>query len=240
MAAVLQETWPEGGQFRCHGVDMTNEATTITTLQPTDPRFLFAHAVVTARATVDGVRPDQMELPTPCPDYDVRTLLGHMAIVFMRIAALGNGEDPMAMPDHVEGVADDAWPATFLQAAHDVRAAWADDAKLGHLMSLPWVTAPGAAMVAMYTSELTVHTWDLAVATGQHPAWYAPTVDAALTTALMALPTGDREAYFAAMAADMPEIAGRPPFRNPVATDDAANALDRLVGWYGRQPSSAA
>jgi uncharacterized protein (TIGR03086 family) len=210
------------------------------TLSPTDPRSLFAQAVVTARATVDGVGPEHMELPTPCPEYDVRTLLGHMAIVFRRLAALGNGNDPMDMPDHVSGVADDEWPATFLQAAHDVQAAWTDSAKLEQLMVLPWATAPGAAMVAMYTSELTVHTWDLAVATGQQPAWHAATVEAALATALMALPPGDREAYFAAMAVDMPQIAGRPPFRNPVATGDTATTLDRLVGWYGRQPSSAA
>ena len=55
----------------------------------------------------------------------------------------------------------------FLQAAHDVQSAWADAAKLDQPMVLPWVTAPGSAMLAMYTAELTVHTWDLAVATGQ-------------------------------------------------------------------------
>jgi uncharacterized protein (TIGR03086 family) len=215
---------------------MTNATNASTTLQPTDRRFLFAQAVVTSRATVEGVRPEQMELPTPCPEYDVRTLLGHMVIVFRRLAALGNGTDPMDMPPHLEGVADDEWPAVFLQAAHDVQAAWTDSAKLEELMTLPWATAPGAAMVAMYTSELTVHTWDLAVATRQQPAWHGPTVDAALATALVALPAGDREAHFEAMAADMPEIAGRPPFRNPVDAGSTASVLDQLVGWYGRQP----
>jgi uncharacterized protein (TIGR03086 family) len=210
------------------------------TLQPTDPRSLFAHAVVTARGVVDGVRPDQLVLPTPCPDFDVRTLLGHMVIVFRRLTALGNATDPMDMPDHITGVADDAWPATFLQAAHEVQQAWTDATKLEQTMVLPWASAPGAAMVAMYTSELTVHTWDLAVATGQQPQWHGATVDAALHTALIALPSGDREAYFAEMAVDMPEIAGRPPFRNPVEVSDTAATLDRLVGWYGRQPSRAA
>jgi uncharacterized protein (TIGR03086 family) len=210
------------------------------TLQPTDPRSLFAHAVVTARGVVEAVRPDQLVLPTPCPEYDVRTLLGHMVIVFRRLAALGNGTDPMDMPDHITGVADDKWQAVFLEAAHEVQQAWTDAAKLEQMMVLPWATAPGAAMVAMYTSELTVHTWDLAVATDQQPQWHEATVDAALHTALMALPAGDREAYFAEMAAGMPEIAQHPPFRNPVEVGDTAATLDRLVGWYGRQPSSAA
>jgi uncharacterized protein (TIGR03086 family) len=217
---------------------MTN--TTTSTLHPTDPRSLFAHAVVTARATVDGVRADQLGLPTPCPDFDVRTLLGHMVIVFRRLAALGNGADPMDMPDHISGLADDAWSAQFLEEAHAVQAAWTDAAKLEQTMVLPWATAPGAAMMAMYTSELTVHTWDLAVATGQQPEWYAPTVEAALQSALMALPPGDREAYFAEMAVDMPAIAGRPPFLNAVATTEASSTLDRLIGWYVRQPSRAA
>lgn len=210
---------------------------------PDDPRSAFAHATITARAVVAGVRPDQLGLPTPCPEHDVRSLLGHMLVVFDRLAALGNGTDPMNMPDVITGVADDAWSDQFQAAAHRVQAAWTDAAKLGQMMVLPWATAPGAAMVHMYTSELTVHTWDIAVATGQTAPWHQPTVEAALATALQALPSGDREAYFAEMAKDpkfRPELATSPPFRNIVPVADDAPALDRLIGWYGRQPSSAA
>ena len=166
-----------------------------------------------------------------------------MLTVFNRLAALGNGTDPMDMPDVVTGVADDAWPAEFQAAAHRVQAAWTDAAKLDQLMVLPWATAPGGAMVAMYTSELTVHTWDIAVATGQTVTWHQPTVEVALQSALQALPSGDREAYFAEMAknpAFRPELAIKPPFRNIVPVADDASAIDRLIGWYGRQPSSAA
>jgi uncharacterized protein (TIGR03086 family) len=121
-----------------------------------------------------------------------------------------------------------------------VQAAWSDPAKLRQTMVLPWVTAPGAAMLLSYTSELTVHTWDLAVATGQTVSWHEPTVQVALETALRALPSGDREAYFAELSKDMPEIAGRPPFKNAVAIDSMAAPLDQLIGWYGRQPASSA
>ncbi|MBI4934466.1 MAG: TIGR03086 family protein [Actinobacteria bacterium] len=218
-----------------------NDSTTNDTnaLSPTDPRSAFAHAVVTARAVIDGVQPHQFELPTPCTEKNVRSLLGHMLMVFDRIAALGNGDDPMAMPDEITGVADDAWPAMFLAAAHRVQAAWTDDAKLEQMMVLPWATAPGSAMLAMYTSELTVHTWDLAVATGQRVEWHQPTLDVALASALQALPSGDREAYFAEMAKDArfrPELAINPPFRNAVDPGADASTLDRLIGWYGRQP----
>ena len=151
-----------------------------TTLSPTDPRTTFAHAASTARTVVDGVHAEHLSLPTPCPELDVRSLLGHMVTVFNRLTALGNGTDPMDMPDFVTGVADDAWPDEFLAAAHRVQAAWTDPTKLEQMMVLPWATAPGAAMVHMYTSELTVHTWDLAVATGQSVPWHEPTVEDAL------------------------------------------------------------
>lgn len=208
---------------------------------PGDPRWHFAHATITARGVVAGVRPGQFELPTPCPDFDVRGLLGHMLTVFRRLAALGNGTDPMDMPDVVTDVTDDSWDDAFLTAAHGVMAAWTDASKLAQEMVLPWATAPGAAMVAMYSSELTVHTWDLAAATGQQPEWHAPTVEAALATALQSLPPADRESFFTeqAEAMGMPWLATHPPFRNAVAVADDAPALHRLLGWYGRQPIAA-
>jgi uncharacterized protein (TIGR03086 family) len=237
MTRVLQETWPEGGHFHRHDGDMTNSLTS------TDPRASFAQAVVTLRGVVDGIAAEQLSSSTPCPDHDVRSLLGHTLTVFRRLSALGNATDPMAMPDVVTGIDDQAWPAEFLAAAHEVQAAWTDAAKLDQPMVLPWATAPGAAMVAMYTAELTVHTWDLAVATGQSPIWHEPTVQVALASALQALPPGDREAYFAEMAKNPafgPELADRPPFRNAVSVADTAPALDRLIGWYGRQPGGIA
>jgi uncharacterized protein (TIGR03086 family) len=221
--------------FAAHDARMTN------TLSPTDPRTHFAHAVITARAVVDGVRPEQLTLPTVCDELDVRSMLGHMLIVLRRITALGNGDDPMAMPHVATGIADDAWPSAFQADAHAVQAAWTDDAKLEQIMVLPWATVPGAAMLDMYTSELTVHTWDLALATGQTVQWHEPTLHAALASALQALPSGDREAYFAQLALEpgfTPDLATRPPFRTAVAVTDGASTLDRLIGWYGRQPQS--
>jgi uncharacterized protein (TIGR03086 family) len=233
MRPAFHETWPGGGHFRRDDQVMNN------TLLPTDPRSSFAHAVITARAVIAQVTPDQMVLATPCPEHDVRSMLGHMLTVLERITALGNGDDPMAMPDVVTGVADEQWSSAFVDAAHRVQTAWTDSAKLERPMHLPWATAPGAAMLQMYTAELTVHTWDLAVAIGHTVEWHEPTLQVALQSALHALPSGDREAYFEEMAKDArftPDLAVRPPFRNPVPVADDASTLDRLVGWYGRQP----
>ncbi|MET0147561.1 MAG: maleylpyruvate isomerase N-terminal domain-containing protein, partial [Acidimicrobiales bacterium] len=65
--------WPEG----CDGASMTNTET------PTelDPRAVFGRAFATARTVLDGIGPDQFDLPTPCTEYDVRTLAGHLLAV---------------------------------------------------------------------------------------------------------------------------------------------------------------
>ena len=44
---------------------------------------------------------------------------------------------------------------------------WADDALLDLTVELPWATLSGTEVLASYTGELTLHTWDLATATGQ-------------------------------------------------------------------------
>jgi uncharacterized protein (TIGR03086 family) len=208
----------------------------------TDPRTVFAHAVATAGSTIAAVRPDQLDAPTPCDQFDVRAMIGHMLVVLRRVALLGEGEDPMALPRVVTGIADDAWLGAWTSDAHRVQAAWTGDETLQRMMVLPWVTAPGAAMLAMYTSELTVHTWDLATATGQQPEWDDEVVAVALEASLRGLPSGDREAAFAELIANLPPTApagfgadGR-PFGNPVPVSAGAAPIDQLVAWYGRRP----
>lgn len=219
----------------------TTHTTDTTVPGPDDPRTVFAHAVATAGRAIAAVRPEQLDLPTPCDQFDVRALLGHLLVVLRRVALLGEGNDPMALPRVITGVDDGAWLDTWRGDAHRVQAAWTDDA-LGRTMVLPWVTAPGAAMLAMYTSELTVHTWDLATATGQHPQWDDQVVAVSTAAAQRGLPSGDREAAFAELMANLPPNApagfgadGR-PFGNPVAVDEQASPIDRLVAWYGRRP----
>ena len=57
-------------------------------------------------------------------------------------------------------------------------------------------------MLTSYFSELTVHTWDLAAATGQHPHWDDTVVTAALE-ARQILPAENRRAVFEEISAAM-------------------------------------
>ncbi len=204
-----------------------------------DPRSIFAAAVATASAVIEAAQPGQLDGPTPCPEHNVRNLIGHLTAVLGRVEALGLGNDPLAQPEVLTGVADDQWPAAFSSAAHAAQAAWADPSLLAKEMTLPWAQLPGAGMLAMYTSEVTVHTWDLAQATGQHPNFDEQAVTLSLTAMQHGLPDDDREGQWAAMQQQMPEeFAGHnPPFANAVAVPDDAPPIDQLVAWTGRNPN---
>lgn len=193
-----------------------------TTARPADdPRPGFARAVAIGGGVIAGVRPDQLTLPTPCDEYDVRALVGHLVAVLQRIAAVAWGESPFAIPQEVVGVPDDQWRNAWAAGAHQVEAAWADPAVLGRPLTLPFATLPGAVALAIYTAEVTAHTWDLAKATGQTVAWDEAVVERALATMRMALP---------------PEVRAEAPFADPVAVDDGAPLIDRFAAWMGRQP----
>ena len=107
---------------------------------------------------------------------------------------------------------------------------------------LPWLTTDGAGALASYTSELTVHTWDLATATGQRPAWDDRVVEVAFGAISHGLPATGRRARFESIVAQMPpEIRPTtPPFAEAVDAPADAAPIDVLVAWTGRRPSPEA
>lgn len=205
-----------------------------TTHDNIDPRPMLGRAIATAGSVIAAVRPDQLSAPTPCSEMDVRTMIGHLVGVLGRIAALGQGEDPFAVTESL--APDDGWSDAWTASARQVTDAWRDDAVLERPMTLPWIQGSGAYVLASYFSELTVHTWDLAVSTGQQPDWD----DAVVTAALEArdfLPAEDRLALFEEISSAMGLAEAAIPFAEAITIPDAAPAIDRLVAWNGRDPS---
>ncbi len=199
----------------------------------TDARVLLDRAIATTGATVTGVRADQLTAPTPCTEMDVRTMLGHLVGVADRITALGRGEDPLAV---VETPAPgDDWETAWSAAGARAASVWSDADVLARPMALPWIQGSGAEVLASYLSELTVHTWDLATATGQRPDWDDDVVEAALGTRDM-LPAENRRAIFEEISTAMGLDEVAVPFAEAVAVADDAPAIDRLVAWNGRDP----
>lgn len=202
-----------------------------------DPRATFARAVALGATVIDRVQPGQLGLPTPCPEMDVRRLLGHLVMVLQRVAAAGRGQDPSTWPGEVTGLADDAWAAAWTEAAHEVRGAWTEDATLARDTVLPWATVTGEGALRIYTNEVTVHTWDLARATGQEPEWDEAVLEVSLATMQEALPAAGRaEGYEEAKAALPPGVPWADPFAPAVEVPEDAPLVDRLVAWNGRRP----
>ena len=199
-----------------------------------DPRAIFGRAVGLASQVIATVRPDQLDAPTPCSEMDVRQLLAHLVHVLDRVAALGRGEDPFGLPPLAATVVLEQWTA----AAHRVQAAWTDDAVLERPMTLPWIQAPGEVVLLGYVSEVTVHTWDLATATGQAPDWDPQVLETASAAIRGALPAEDRQAAFDAVVQQMPPELRTftPPFAEAVAVPASAPLIERLVAWTGRRP----
>jgi uncharacterized protein (TIGR03086 family) len=207
--------------------------TSSTTDHLMDPRAILERATATGGVVIAGVRPAQLTDPTPCTDMNVRALLAHLVGVLDRVAALGRGEDPFAVTE--AAVPDDRWPDAWWESGRRAADAWSDDAVLERPMALPWIEGSGAEVLASYFSELTVHTWDLATATGQQPDWDATVVAAALE-ARHFLPAENRRALYEEISAAMglDEVAA--PFAEAVPVPDDAPAIDRLVAWNGRDP----
>jgi len=209
-------------------------ATTPTIHDRIDPRPILDRAIATGGSVIAGVRPDQLTAPTPCPEMDVRAMLGHLVAVLDRIAALGQGQDPFAVTE--THAPDDGWSDAWTTSARRATQAWRDDAVLERPMTLPWITGSGAEILATYLSEVTVHTWDLATATGQRPDWDDTVVNVAFA-ARHILPAENRRALFEEISAAMGLDEVAIPFAEALPIPDDAPAIDRLVAWNGRDPS---
>lgn len=212
--------------------DATSDGSTTITVD--DPREVLARAIATAAPLVESVRPDQLHLSTPCDDFDVEQLLGHILFALDRVVSVGRDE-PLGLQDEVVTSAD--WPGDLAARTAAVEAAWADDARLAADVELPWATMTGAQALGVYVNEITVHTWDLATAVGRQVEFDTTVVATAMEAMERELPMADRtpiwESFLAGAPADM-EFA--PPFANALALPGDASPIDRLVAWNGRRP----
>ncbi|MEU4740214.1 TIGR03086 family metal-binding protein [Actinosynnema sp. NPDC023658] len=184
---------------------------------------LIDHAVTTALEVVENVGPDQLGAPTPCADFDVRALLNHLLFWGPSLNAAARKEavpPPAAAETDVDLTAGD-WAAELSALLRDRAAAWGEPSAWTGTTSVGSPQQMPAELIgSMVLGETVVHTWDLARATGQAPAW-----DRELLEHIHADLLGSAQ-----MGRDMglygPEV--------PVPAD--APLIDRIVGLTGRTP----
>ncbi|MEU6184257.1 TIGR03086 family metal-binding protein [Streptomyces coeruleorubidus] len=194
----------------------------MTTELTRDPRPIFARALDQAEKQVAAVSHDELSNRTPCADYDVRALLGHLVSVLHKLARVGTGGDARGVPDVIDGIADDGWASAFTRARSEVERVWADDERLDRMVELPWATLPGRDALEAYTHEFTAHSWDLAHATRR-----LAELDPDLAAQAL-------EAF--SKFAPPEERTEQGPFGPVVPMPDDADVYTRLAAYLGRRP----
>jgi uncharacterized protein (TIGR03086 family) len=129
-----------------------------------DPRDLHRRAGGMTADVIACVRPDQLGNATPCTEWDVRALISHIVGGNLRFAAMVVGEHG---PGSDEGVLGGEPLAGFLDSFGGLCAAFDREGFLEEVFSTPLGEGPGELLVALRITELTIHTWDVAAATGQ-------------------------------------------------------------------------
>src|ERR1700751_4305330 len=189
---------------------MTSDADTVALLE---------RALDQTAGLIAAIEPGQAGLATPCAGWDVRALVSHLAGQDLRNflgAVRGEAADGQAPADDI----GDDWPAAFQERAAPVRAAW-QAADLDSLVAGPGGEAALRMRGANQGTELALHDWALAGATGQALAG----LDPALAEHALAWSRGMLR----------PEFRGPDkPFGVEVPVPDDAPAYDGLAGGFGR------
>jgi uncharacterized protein (TIGR03086 family) len=171
----------------------------------------------------EGVREEHMAGPTPCPDYTVHAMLGHilgLTVAFRDAARKDLGGTTDTSPQARLPELGPGWREELPKLLDELADAWRDPAAWTGMTRAGGVDLPGAVAAAVATDELVIHGWDLARATGQD---YTPD-PAALQVSH----------DFLQAAADDPS---RGAIFGPIVSvpSDAA-LLDRAIGLSGRAP----
>lgn len=168
---------------------------------------------------IAGVGPDQLDLATPCPDYDVRNLIGHLYGGAERARRMAVGADAAEVPVVLElpdgGLADGYGDRIIAS-----QAAWDQRSDLSEPVLAPWGEVPAAGAVGGCLVEVLTHGWDLATATGQSPEAEPELAGPALVAAQTAIPADGR--------------GGLMPFAPVVEPAPDSTPTEQLANWMGR------
>lgn len=185
-----------------------------------DPVELFQAAAASIRPILVGVGPEQLELPTPCTNWNVGQLLHHIisgAIGAHDIITGGPGIDPMDVSGQLppEG-AEEAFAAASARLAEALKV----PGTLEKTLDLGPTQVTVAKFALFMLAEAVIHGWDLARATGQ---------DASIDDSLA-------ETAFQVLGPEMEIGREMGLFAPPVAVPPDAGSRDRLLGLTGRTP----
>lgn len=181
---------------------------------------LHRRALEDTGAVVAGIGPDQLGLPTPDAEWDVRALLTHLVAGNLWVAELAAGRTIEEVGDRLDGdvLGDDA-PAAYDRSARLAADAFEVPGALEAPCAVSYGPVPGSVYAGHRFLDVLVHGWDLATATGQ-PTDLAPDLVVACLEVV-------------APQIEMLEASGM--FGTPVAVPEEADPQVRLLGMLGRR-----
>lgn len=162
---------------------------------------------------------DQLDLPTPCSEWKVLDLLGHVTTGSCLFAASIRGEE-FEMGNPTDRVGEDH-AASFREAFDSFSAAIDEADDFDVLIPMPFGETPLSMVLEVLGFDVLLHCWDLAQATGQD---FDPPTEI--------LEPGD--AFAKGFVNEGLREMG--VFAPEVSVADDASAMDKLAAFCGRTP----
>lgn len=174
-----------------------------------------------AGQVIAAISDDQWNLPTPCTEWSVRDLVGHLVAGNDGFASALRGQ---AAPVSAHASSPGELLSAYRRSARVLLDAFGEPGALEREVTVPFGTVPGSVALHLRMTELLVHGWDLARATGLNVAFPDDLAEQEL-------------AFTRAALADVPP--GRRQFAPPEPVADDAPAIDRLAACLGRRVTSS-
>jgi uncharacterized protein (TIGR03086 family) len=177
------------------------------------------------RALLLGIDDDELIAPTPCPDWTVAALLDQLmgqAHAFAQAARKRTdvpgtaAAPPRPSAQHLSR----HWRHRLPVLLEELATAWKDPASWTGTSRAGGVTMPATALGTVAMTELIMHSWDLARATGQQYAADPRTLEVLIEFLAQGPPEGTPGLFGAAVPAD-----------------SEASLLDQALALSGRDPA---
>ena len=171
--------------------------------------IVLARALDQTGDVLAAVQAEQLSGPTPCVEWDVAQLIGHITSGPRNLLAMVRGGETDWSAGPVPATV--GWTAEFRAAADDLIHYWHQQGDEADAGQVDWQTA-----------EMAIHAWDLARATGQSVDGFDPEVSTRALDFMRAGLTDDNRGVV---------------FGPATAVPDDAPVHDRLAAWAGRRPT---
>jgi uncharacterized protein (TIGR03086 family) len=187
-----------------------------------DGAALIANAAAEAARVVNTIPADQdMNVLTPCTEWDLRTLLNH-TILWTAYSAEQRAYGKSVADDLMskDFAAEPGYAADYEEQIGRAVKAWSDPAAWDRELGVMGASTKAADIAAMLIAEMVLHGWDIARATGQE---YRS--DEAVAANVLTTVQAQGELFRKYQG-----------FADIIAVPDTASTLDRALALSGRDP----